>query len=261
MYSGVVYVTHSAITALPYVWGITVLGVGVFPVERIIALTSYAGDSNVLYGTMVVLVIITMIVAKVYVSIKYSAKLKYINDKMKDAIKNEKEFCQELSPVSLTEVKTEDKTEMVSVHTASSFVTIETVRNESDFMADMLFTPLLISTAAILSFSHGANNVANSVGAYDSIMIIFEDGMMDEESRDTPLWILLLGGVGIALGIMLVGYKVMDTIGKKITTITRARGYAVQLSSTLVLMAATALGLPVSTTHVVIGAGMCKDAV
>lgn len=78
-----------------------------------------------------------------------------------------------------------------------------------------------------------------------------------ESSRDTPLWVLMLGGVGVVMGIALVGYLAMDAIGRKITAITCSRGFAAQLASTLVVMTATFLGLPVSTSHVVIGAGMC----
>eukprot|EP01086_Lenisia_limosa_P013380 TRINITY_DN4246_c0_g1_i1.p1 TRINITY_DN4246_c0_g1~~TRINITY_DN4246_c0_g1_i1.p1 ORF type:complete len:499 (-),score=172.65 TRINITY_DN4246_c0_g1_i1:32-1528(-) len=128
-----------------------------------------------------------------------------------------------------------------------------TVRTD---MAETLFVPLLVLSAVVLTFSHGANNVSNGVGPLDSIYSIYKNGMLltGDDADPMPLWILGLGGFGIVVGLLTMGYKVMETIGTRIVKVTYTRGYVAQVATSFVVLLCTYFGLPVSSTHVVLGA-------
>lgn len=116
-----------------------------------------------------------------------------------------------------------------------------------------LFTIPVIGGAALLSFAHGANDVANAIGPLAAIYAALEGGVQGEEVR-LPFWILLVGALGISLGLALFGPKLIRTVGSEITKLNRVRAFCVTLSAAITVIVASALGLPVSSTHIAIGA-------
>ncbi|HLR17074.1 MAG TPA: inorganic phosphate transporter [Alcanivoracaceae bacterium] len=118
---------------------------------------------------------------------------------------------------------------------------------------ERLFGVLMIFTACSMAFAHGSNDVSNAVGPLAAIYSVIADGSVNSSTR-VPSWILLLGGVGIVAGLAMFGRRVMHTIGKKITELTPSRGFAAELGAASTVVLATGTGLPVSTTHTLVGA-------
>jgi solute carrier family 20 (sodium-dependent phosphate transporter) len=121
------------------------------------------------------------------------------------------------------------------------------------------FKFLQIFTAIFDSFSHGANDVANAIGPFAAIYVIYKNKGKITEDLDlgtNSYWILALGGFGIIIGLALYGYKIIRAIGVKMCTITPSRGVAIELSSAMVIIIGSRLGIPLSTTHCQIGATM-----
>jgi PiT family inorganic phosphate transporter len=118
---------------------------------------------------------------------------------------------------------------------------------------EQVFTPLVIITSCSVAFAHGANDVANSVGPLAAVVHIIKTGTV-EMQVGVPFWIMALGGGGIVLGLATYGYKVMHTVGTKITEITPSRGVAADVAATAVVLICTRLKLPISTTHTLVGA-------
>jgi len=116
-----------------------------------------------------------------------------------------------------------------------------------------LFTIPLIFSAALLSFAHGANDVANAVGPLAAVVGAVETG--DIAAKVTvPIWVLVVGAFGISAGLVLFGPKLIRTVGEKITRLDPVRAFAIALSAALTVIVASALGLPVSSTHIAVGA-------
>jgi inorganic phosphate transporter, PiT family len=115
-----------------------------------------------------------------------------------------------------------------------------------------LFRPPLIVAAALLSFAHGANDVANALGPL--VVIIRETQVLPGAGMPVPTWALVLGAAGIALGIALFGPRVIHTVGEQITKLNEIRAFCVASSAALTVLVASAFGLPVSSTHVAVGA-------
>ncbi len=118
---------------------------------------------------------------------------------------------------------------------------------------ERIFAPLCVFTACAMAFAHGSNDVANGVGPLAAVVSIVGTGEVAQDSP-LPLWILLLGGAGIILGLATMGYRVMKTIGTKITELTPSRGFCAELAAASTVVLASRLGLPVSTTHIIVGA-------
>jgi PiT family inorganic phosphate transporter len=118
-----------------------------------------------------------------------------------------------------------------------------------------VYVPFVIISSCAVAFAHGANDVANSVGPLAAVANILKTGTVGMKVP-VPLWILMLGGGGIVLGLATFGYKVMDTVGTKITEITPSRGVAADIAATATVLVCTRLKLPISTTHVLVGAIM-----
>lgn len=116
----------------------------------------------------------------------------------------------------------------------------------------ILFRPPLIVAAALLSFAHGANDVANALGPLVAIAQAAQT--MPSSGLPVPLWMLAIGAFGIALGIALFGPRVIHTVGEQITKLNEIRAFCVALSAAVTVLTAAALGLPVSSTHVAVGA-------
>lgn len=118
---------------------------------------------------------------------------------------------------------------------------------------EKVFAPLCVFTASGMAFAHGSNDVANGVGPLAAIVGILRTGGV-EQTTEVPLWILVLGGFGIVVGLGTLGFKVMKTIGKRITELTPSRGFCAELAAAATVVVASRLGLPVSTTHIIVGA-------
>ncbi|MGD8939543.1 MAG: inorganic phosphate transporter [Gammaproteobacteria bacterium] len=116
-----------------------------------------------------------------------------------------------------------------------------------------LFTIPLIFAAAMLSFAHGANDVANAVGPLAAIVNAVAHGNFSAKVDLQP-WVLAIGAVGIAAGLMLFGPKIIQVVGEKITKLNRTRAFCVALSAAITVIIASGLGLPVSSTHIAVGA-------
>ena len=113
---------------------------------------------------------------------------------------------------------------------------------------------LMIFTACSMAFAHGSNDVANAVGPMAAIIgVVKAGGTLSGESA-MPTWVLLVGGVGIVLGLSTLGFRVMKTIGEKITELTPSRGFAAELAAAGTVVLASGQGWPISTTHTLVGA-------
>jgi len=116
-----------------------------------------------------------------------------------------------------------------------------------------LFTIPLIFAAALLSFAHGANDVANSVGPLAAINDALTTGGISTKTA-IPLWVMMVGAIGISLGLALYGPKLIRTVGSEITELDQMRAFCIALSAAITVILATQLGLPVSSTHIAVGA-------
>lgn len=116
-----------------------------------------------------------------------------------------------------------------------------------------LFTIPLICSAALLSFAHGSNDVANAVGPLAAIVGVAESGQVAAKV-EIPLWVMFIGAAGISAGLLLFGPKLIRTVGQEITRMNPMRAYCVALSAAITVIIASALGLPVSSTHIAVGA-------
>jgi PiT family inorganic phosphate transporter len=121
--------------------------------------------------------------------------------------------------------------------------------------AERVFKNIQIGTSCYVALAQGANDVANAIGPLTVIYFLVKTGGVGAKVS-VPAFLLLFGGVGIACGISMAGYRVMDTIGKKITTLTNTRGFSVDFAAATTVLLASKLGLPVSTTHAAVGGVM-----
>ena len=119
---------------------------------------------------------------------------------------------------------------------------------------EKVFTPMMIFTACAMAFAHGSNDVANGIGPLAAVVSIVQSGGEVAQKAALPLWILVLGGIGIVIGLATMGYRVMKTIGSGITQLTPSRGYCATLAAAATVVLASRTGLPVSTTHIAVGA-------
>ena len=122
---------------------------------------------------------------------------------------------------------------------------------------ERIFVWLQIITAAYVAFAHGANDRSNAIGPMAAVwQVLSSDGGQLMEKAPIPLWLILLGSAGIAIGVMTWGWRVMETIGKKITDITPTRGFAAEFgaATTILVFSMPFLAVPVSTTHTLVGA-------
>ena len=122
---------------------------------------------------------------------------------------------------------------------------------------ERIFVWLQIITAAYVAFAHGANDRSNAIGPMAAVwQVLSSDGGQLMEKAPIPVWLILLGSAGIAIGVMTWGWRVMETIGKKITDITPTRGFAAEFgaATTILIFSMPFLAVPVSTTHTLVGA-------
>jgi len=121
---------------------------------------------------------------------------------------------------------------------------------------ERIFVWLQVITAAYVAFAHGANDRSNAIGPMAAVYQVLSSGGELAAKADVPVWLVLLGSAGIAVGVMTWGWRVMDTIGHKITDITPTRGFAAEFgaATTILLFSMPFLAVPVSTTHTLVGA-------
>jgi len=118
---------------------------------------------------------------------------------------------------------------------------------------EKIFGVLMIFTAMAIAFAHGSNDVANAIGPVAAIVGIVQSAGEIASKSATPIWILILGGGGIVFGLMTYGHKVIATVGSGITELTPSRGFAATLAAAATIVFASGTGLPISTTHTLVG--------
>ena len=119
---------------------------------------------------------------------------------------------------------------------------------------ERVFAVLMVFTACAMAFAHGSNDVANAIGPVAAIVAVVQSGGEVAQESALPLWVLMVGAVGIITGLATYGYRVMAVIGQRITELTPSRGFAATLAAAATVVVASGTGLPISTTHTLVGA-------
>ena len=137
-------------------------------------------------------------------------------------------------------------------------VTFDEAEDKKSHIASVerVFAPMIIFTACAMAFAHGSNDVANGVGPLAAVYGLIQSGGEVTQKLDMPIWILALGGAGIVLGLTTYGYRVMRTIGTKITSLTPTSGFCATVAAAITVVLASRTAMPVSTTHIAVGAVM-----
>jgi len=126
-------------------------------------------------------------------------------------------------------------------------------RNSPFSSVEKVFVYLQIMSACLVAFAHGANDVANAIGPVAGVLQVLQTQMVSQQSS-IPFWLLIMGGAGIVLGLATWGWRVIETIGKKITELTPTRGFCAEFGAAATILLASKLGMPISTTHALVGA-------
>lgn len=119
---------------------------------------------------------------------------------------------------------------------------------------EKVFAVLMMITACSMAFAHGSNDVANAIGPVAAVVSVVQSGGNVTQQSGLPLWIILIGAVGIVFGLAMFGHKVMATVGSGITALTPSHGFAATLAAAGTVVLASGTGLPISTTHTLVGA-------
>ena len=117
---------------------------------------------------------------------------------------------------------------------------------------ERVFAVMVVLTACAVAFAHGSNDVANAIGPLAAVVQVVREGSAGAQAPVEP-WMLIVGGVGIVVGLATMGYRVMDTVGRNITELTPSRGFAATFASAVTIVIASRAGIPVSTTHILVG--------
>ncbi len=127
------------------------------------------------------------------------------------------------------------------------------VRTSEYHMVEKMFGFLQILSACFVAFAHGANDVANAIGPVAAVLDTIKNGAISD-TASIPPWLLAFGGIGIVIGLATWGWRVIETVGKKITELTPTRGFCAEFGAATTILIASKLGLPISTTHCLVGA-------
>mgnify|MGYP005994794697 CR=1 FL=1 len=143
---------------------------------------------------------------------------------------------------------------------AEDSLDVPNASEEFDPCTEQLFSMGQVLMAIVGSFAHGANDIANAIGPFAVVIGVYNTGQI-HSNEPIPWWILAMGGVGIVTGLAMWGYRVIKTIGEKLTKVTPSRGFNIELGSAITVMSASRIGIPLSTTHckvgAVVGVGLC----
>lgn len=126
-------------------------------------------------------------------------------------------------------------------------------KNQHFYTVERVFGVLMVVTACGMAFAHGSNDVANAIGPLAAVVSVAQNGVITAKST-LPVWVLALGGAGIVIGLATFGRHVIATVGKKITQLTPSRGFAAELAAATTIVIASGTGMPISTTHTLVGA-------
>lgn len=137
----------------------------------------------------------------------------------------------------------------------------QTLKKETSFLertseyrsVEKMFIYLQILSASFVAFAHGANDVANAIGPVSAVLDIIDKGIVSNVTP-IPAWLLAFGGLGIVIGLATWGWRVIETVGKKITELTPTRGFSAEFGAATTILIASKLGIPISTTHCLVGA-------
>jgi PiT family inorganic phosphate transporter len=121
------------------------------------------------------------------------------------------------------------------------------------YTVERVFAVLMVVTACSMAFAHGSNDVANAIGPLAAVISVAKTGVIGAKSA-IPVWVLLLGGAGIVIGLATFGRHVIATVGHRITQLTPSRGFAAGLAASTTIVIASGTGIPISTTHTLVGA-------
>jgi PiT family inorganic phosphate transporter len=121
------------------------------------------------------------------------------------------------------------------------------------YTVERVFGVLMVVTACSMAFAHGSNDVANAIGPLAAVISVASTGAVAAKAS-LPIWVLMLGGIGIVIGLATFGIRVISTVGKKITQLTPSRGFAAELAAATTIVIASGTGMPISTTHTLVGA-------
>ena len=126
-------------------------------------------------------------------------------------------------------------------------------KKEHFYTVERVFGVLMVVTACGMAFAHGSNDVANAIGPVAAVISVATTGTIAAKSA-LPIWVLMLGGAGIVVGLATYGRHVIATVGEKITQLTPSRGFAAELAAATTIVIASGTGMPISTTHTLVGA-------
>jgi PiT family inorganic phosphate transporter len=121
------------------------------------------------------------------------------------------------------------------------------------YTVEKVFGILMVVTACGMAFAHGSNDVANAVGPVAAVISVVQTNAVGQ-SAGVSIWVLLMGGIGIVIGLATYGRHVIATVGSKITHLTPSRGFAAELAAATTIVFASGTGMPISTTHTLVGA-------
>jgi PiT family inorganic phosphate transporter len=140
-------------------------------------------------------------------------------------------------------------------HDSASLRAIHAKARHYDLRVEHMFTYCQIVSAIMMSISHGSNDVANAVGPWAAVYQTYQSGAVDTESP-TPVWFLVTAGLLLGLGFAVYGHRIVKTLGRKITQMSPTRGFSIEMGAAITVLLASKLGLPVSTTHCLVGASL-----
>uniref|UniRef100_A0A6C0AZ07 Phosphate transporter n=1 Tax=viral metagenome TaxID=1070528 RepID=A0A6C0AZ07_9ZZZZ len=158
------------------------------------------------------------------------------------------------------EMHIQNNVKELNISSINDLITVSNLHDKADkfdLRIEEIFKYLQIFTAACDAFSHGANDVANAVGPFAAIYLIYRENDVISKKidmDDDAYWILGIGGIGISFGLILYGKKIIHAIGNKLCKITPSRGVSIELGSALIIIAGSRLKIPLSTTHCQVGA-------
>ena len=143
----------------------------------------------------------------------------------------------------------------LSLKKVAIFAGVSSFEGSLSNRVEKVFVFFQITSACMVAFGHGANDVSNAIGPVAAILNALKTQSVDSQSV-VPSWLLAFGGVGIVIGLATWGWRVIETVGKKITHLTPSRGFAAEFGTAFTVLAASKFGLPISTTHALVGAVM-----